>query len=127
MKAQGRHKHVHTRVFLLLTCSRSSPSCSQPSTNPVALLLSRLLLFADKPLQLWFFSATVDRKREKSHLRFSLVLHSLQDIQDDSKITVCFQTGFSHTLPLVRQTESPAPDSRHWLSHCCCARLVGIS
>lgn len=38
----------------------------------------------------------------------------------------CFQTGFPNTptpLPLVEQTESPALNSRHWLS-CCCVSLA---
>jgi len=33
----------------------------------------------------------------------------------------CFQKGFPYTLPLVNLTDSPAPNSHHWLSHCCCA------
>lgn len=34
----------------------------------------------------------------------------------------------SQTLPhaLANQTISPAPNSRHWFSHCCYVRLVGI-
>ncbi len=34
----------------------------------------------------------------------------------------------SQTLPhaLAKQTISPAPNSRHWLSHCCYVRLVEI-
>lgn len=38
-----------------------------------------------------------------------------------------FQTGFptpSPLLPLVDQTDSPAPNSHDWLSQCYCVRLV---
>lgn len=30
-------------------------------------------------------------------------------------------------LPLVTQSEGPAPDSSHWLYHCCCEGCLGFS
>lgn len=30
----------------------------------------------------------------------------------------------SRTLAIGRQTDGPAPNSRHWLSQCCCIRLL---
>lgn len=49
---------------LALTCSKSSPSGSQLSSNPVALLLSAL-----PPLQEQFFRATADRETQRERQR----------------------------------------------------------